>query len=191
MKPIQDIDQALRALGELLAAAGEQHAIVVLGGAALNLLGFVQRVTRDVDVIAIAHPDQLNRLERPSQLSETLERAVETVARDLRLAPDWLNIVAAGQWDTGLPPGMETRLHWRRYDGLWVGLVDRQDLIFFKLYAAADDVGPHSVHFQDLLSLEPSDSELDAAAAWIESQDSSPQFLAGLQEVVRHVREAR
>ncbi len=92
---------------------------------------------------------------------------------------------------SGLPPGIETRLHWRQYAALWVGLVDRRDLIFFKLSAAADDVGPASVHFQYLLSLEPSDGELEAATSWIESQDSSPEFQAGLRQVVRHAREAQ
>ena len=50
-----DIEKALDALGELLTAEGTEFGIVVLGGAALNLLGIVERTTRDVDVLA-RHP---------------------------------------------------------------------------------------------------------------------------------------
>jgi hypothetical protein len=48
------IGLALARVGELLAADGEAFALVVLGGAALNLLGIVERATRDVDVLASA-----------------------------------------------------------------------------------------------------------------------------------------
>jgi hypothetical protein len=80
------------------------------------------------------------------------------------------------QWKMGLPPGLEERVHWRRYGGLWLGTADRYDLIFLKLYAAADSEGPSSVHYQDLLALKPTHEELEAAAQWVTSQDPSPQF---------------
>ena len=65
---------------------------------------------------------------------------------------------------------------WRTYGGLEVGLASRYDLIFFKLYAAADQPGPDSVHFQDLLALGPSDEELEAAARWVRDQDPGSDF---------------
>ena len=49
-------EQALTAVGEILAAEGKSAAIVIVGGAALNLLGVVDRATRDVDVMALAEP---------------------------------------------------------------------------------------------------------------------------------------
>lgn len=48
-----EIEATLRRLGELLEHAGRNAAIVVVGGAALNLLGVVQRNTVDIDVIAV------------------------------------------------------------------------------------------------------------------------------------------
>lgn len=69
-----------------------------------------------------------------------------------------------------------------------VGLVGRYDLIFFKLFAAADSTGPTSVHYQDLLALRPSAEELRSAVAWVETQDASPEFAAVLHRVVTHVR---
>ena len=50
-----DIERALHALGELLALDGIEFGVIVLGGAALNLLGIVERATRDVDVLAISY----------------------------------------------------------------------------------------------------------------------------------------
>jgi len=53
---LSPIDIALTRVGDLLAADGERFAVVVLGGAALNLLGVVDRTTRDVDVVAFGVP---------------------------------------------------------------------------------------------------------------------------------------
>lgn len=69
-----------------------------------------------------------------------------------------------------------------------MGLVDRYDLIFFKLFAAADAIGPQSVHYQDLLRLRPTSAELRAAAEWVRTQDASPAFAAVLDRVVRQCR---
>ena len=41
------IDDLLAAVGDLLKVAGESVAIVVVGGASLNLLGWVERTTKD------------------------------------------------------------------------------------------------------------------------------------------------
>jgi hypothetical protein len=41
-------DAALKALGEILEAEGECFAVAVVGGSALNLLGIMDRATRDV-----------------------------------------------------------------------------------------------------------------------------------------------
>ncbi len=185
------LDRALRATGELLERRGERAAIVVVGGTALNLLRVVDRVTRDVDVIAagVLGPEGPPRTIRtPDPLPAPLTRAVATVARDLGLPPDWLNTTVAGQWQTGLPPGFESRVHWTRHGGLWVGVAGRVDLIHLKLYAAADDTGPGSRHVADLIALRPTAGELSAAQAWItETQDASPELAAAVKQVSAHV----
>ena len=55
------IDEALDRVGQLLAARGSSYAIIVLGGAALNLLGIVDRATTDVDILAFADPPEPTR----------------------------------------------------------------------------------------------------------------------------------
>lgn len=150
------------------------------------LLGLVSRATSDVDVLALASTGASGvRLRPPDPLPDSLTRAIERVADDLGLAADWMNTAAGGQWQTGLPPGLAGRLEWREWGGLRVGLVSRHDLVFFKLYAAADGTGPESVHYQDLLALSPSPEELRLAAGWIATQDASPGFAGIVDQVVR------
>jgi hypothetical protein len=181
------IERALVALGEQLAAEGVEVRLVVVGGAALNLLGVVERTTRDVDVIAIATPIPGGmRLVPPVPMPPILARGIATVARDLQLAPNWMNVAVAGQWQTGLPSGMDGRLSWRQFASLWVGLAGRRDLIAFKVYAAADQTGPDSRHMQDLLALAPTDAELRHAAEWIATQDPTIDHI--VTRVIDHVR---
>jgi hypothetical protein len=188
-----DIEAALTRVSELLDADGEPFAIVILGGAALNLLGVVGRTTTDVDILAVARPGD-SAVERqisepPIPLPESLRRAVRLVAEDMGLAPDWLNAGPALQWRTGLPPGLAGRIEWRQYgSALDVGIVSRYDLIFFKLFAAADGTGTADVHYQDLIALEPTSEELVAAANWVGGQDASSEFAGILAEVIAHVR---
>ncbi len=177
-------ERLLRAVGDQLAAAGASYAIVVLGGAAMNLRGFVTRPTRDVDILALV---AAGRMAPPEPLPAPLVRAIAAVARDYRLAADWMNTGPAGQWRTGLPEGLEGRLEWRQYGALRVGLVARDDLVAFKLYAAADQTGPESVHVSDLLALHPSRTDLERAAEWIRSQDPTPDFHHVLDRVIAYV----
>lgn len=186
-------EQALLALGELLEARGESFAIVIIGGAALNLLQIVERVTQDVDILAFgaSSKDGSARtiVEPPHPIPEALRKAIERVAIDLDLMPAWLNTGPALQWRQGLPPHLEQRVTWRRYGALDVGLVSRYDLIFFKLYASADSAHSSSRHVQDLLALRPSDTELDDAMQWVREQDVSPSFHHVLDKVIAYVHE--
>lgn len=187
-----EIEKALQAVGELLTAEGRTIGIVVVGGAALNLLGVVERTTRDVDVLALAAPSESDwpmLVEPPEQLPDWLQRATREVGRDMDLMSDWLNTGPALQWRQGLPPGLDTRVAWRQFSGLAVGIASRYDLIFLKLYAAADSDGPESVHYQDLLRLQPTGAELEAAAEWVRAQDTSPDFAKILDQVLSHARQ--
>jgi hypothetical protein len=107
----------------------------------------------------------------------------------MQLPPDWLNADAALQWLQGLPPGLADRVTWRDYgSALRVGLVGRRDLIFFKLYAAADDRNANSVHMRDLFVLTPTSDEIAAAEAWVRTQDPSPAFAGLLDKALNYVR---
>ena len=180
------LERALTALGELLAADGEEVRLVAVGGAALRLQGLVDRTTQDVDVIGRVRAED-DDITHPEPLPEAVVRAARAVARDLGLPEDWLNTEIAAQWRTGLPPGLADDLTWRRFGGpsggLVLGLVGRRTLVALKLFAAVDR-GPRSVHFQDLRAVAPTGEELDAAAAWVRTQDESPVFADMVGQVV-------
>jgi len=79
----EDVDQALGALGEQLAAIkSAPWDILVCGGSALQALSLVLRTTKDVDVLALVSGDA-GTLETAKPLPEPLVQAAKKVARDL------------------------------------------------------------------------------------------------------------
>jgi hypothetical protein len=187
------IEEALSALGALLHAAGERHAVVVVGGATLSLLGLVQRTTSDVDVIARARrspPDQLELIQA-EPFPSSLQNAVRVVARDLRLDEHWMNGEVGLQWSQGLPPWILEDITWMNYGGgLDVGLVGRRTLIALKLFAAVDGNSGER-HIQDLTTLLPTDAELDEAMSWVRGQDAALEWVSLVGRTIEHVRKQR
>jgi hypothetical protein len=177
----------LDAVGAHLQAAGAEASVVVVGGAALALHGWVSRTTQDVDVIAMANA--AGEL-APPRFPDELVRAIELVARDFHLPEQWFNSAVGAQWRVGLPDGLADDLVWRDYRGLRVGLAGRHALIALKLFAAVDR-GPTSVHLQDLMALAPADDELAQASTWVLTQDMAPEWSKLVNEVVDHVRAQR
>ncbi len=105
-------EKLLLAVGEVLRSLGESVRIVVAGGTAMNLHGYVERPTRDVDILARAEGSALV-LVTPDPLPESLRRAIALVARDFDQPADWMNTAMAAQLSTGIPPGLEHRLRAR------------------------------------------------------------------------------
>ncbi|MEN0068084.1 MAG: DUF6036 family nucleotidyltransferase [Myxococcota bacterium] len=164
-----ELDEALTALGEILADRGETFDIVVIGGGALLLLGLVERATKDLDVLARIEGDAWVRAE---PFPPALEAAVHDVAAALDLSDDWLNPGPTDLLDFGLPSGFADRV----FSGLTVRLASRDDQVAFKLYAAADQWPSESRHLSDLRALAPTREELLAAARWCRTHDPSSGF---------------
>lgn len=187
----EELANVFSAVGDLLEAQGARVGIVVVGGASLNLLGIVERTTGDVDVIATVHSPEGESeavLAPPDPMPEPLADAIRTVARDFDLPSDWMNTEIGAQWELSPPPHLEEDLTWREFGGLRVGLAGRRTLIALKLFAAVDQ-GPESVHYQDLVALEPTEEELEEAAEWVRTQDVSPVFADMIDQVIRHVQQ--
>ena len=186
------LEPALRGLGALLEAGGERYWLLVVGGVAINLRQVRQRVTGDVDVIARAErmPDGRAVLFRPEPFPEPLQRAIRQVAADFGLPVDWMNAEIGRMWDQGLPPWIAEDVSWHDYGGLQLGVAGRRTLVALKLWAAVDQ-GPRSVHAQDLLSLAPSDEELEDAARWVGEQDAAPEFGVQLRQAMAYVSDHR
>ena len=75
MTDITNYDRArelLAALSEQLAARGQHYELVVVGGSGLLALGFIDRPTRDVDVVALWDAGSLRKAEPlPQALIDT------------------------------------------------------------------------------------------------------------------------
>src|SRR5205807_959653 len=112
---IQDakhVNIVLAALSEQLAARGEAHAIVVIGGSALIALELVSRATRDVDVLALLKDEKLISAK---PLPDGLLEAAKLVADDFGLPERWLNSGPTSLLDLGLPAGFIDRGERRNY----------------------------------------------------------------------------
>ena len=174
------VERVLSLLGAALEAVeAGPYELVVVGGAAMSVLGIGVRATKDIDVLGLREPFAVTKYK---PLPDPLIAAVAAVADALQLDADWLNARPADLLDHGLPEGFEGRLTVARFGPrLAVWYPSREDLICLKTYAAAD-LGPGR-HTEDLQALHPSCEELLAGARWAQSQDPSEAFrgmLAGL-----------
>lgn len=183
------LEDALTRVGERLYADATTCRVVVVGGAALSLLGVINRATSDVDVIGWQEAAGRDLVPPPTPLPKALVEAVEAVRSELRLVEGWFDLRVASDWQLGLPVGFLDRVKWREYGrGLVVGLAGRQDLICLKLVAAADEQHPR--HERDLLQLAPTDAELEIAIA--ESHRTNSETLwPSVERVAARVRASR
>jgi hypothetical protein len=152
-----------------LAERGLRLDAVVIGGAALNLLGVVSRPTKDVDVLHPALP--------PEVLEAARAFAAQCRAQGEALQDDWLNNGPASL--TGqLPAGWELRLQ-AAFTGqaLTLRCLGREDLLKTKLFALCD----RGLDLPDCLALAPTAEELRAALPWVEYQDANPDWPAHVQ----------
>jgi len=162
MKPLQ----TLAAFDGYLADRQLRLEGIVIGGAALNLLGIVSRTTRDCDLLLPPLPAAVAEAARAF--------AAERRQQGESLADNWLNNGPAslvGQ----LPSGWETRLQ-LAFSGkaLELRCLGRQELLFSKLFALCD----RSLDLGDCLALAPSVDELRAQLPLLEPQDGNPDWPA-------------
>lgn len=185
----KDVETILSALGEHLEEiASEPLELLVCGGSALNVLGLVQRATKDVDVLAYVNRNTAGEVSFISAdpLNEKLITASEKVARDFNLTKNWLNSGPASATDLGLPDGILKRVKTKQYgQKLTIHFMGRYDQIHFKLYAAVDQGA--GKHFDDLLALNPTPDELEQAASWSMTHDVSEGYRQVLKDLLNHM----
>ncbi len=174
------LEKSLNLLAMVLERADAYIAsLVVCSGSSLIATNLVLRTTKDVDILALY--DDAKGIHSAEPLPQALLNAAEVVADEMGLIENWLNngprmLVNDKLPNKGLPEGFENRLIKKKYgERLCIYFVARLDQIHFKLFAAADKGGP-SYHLDDLLALDPSVSELEAAAKWAMLQDPSSGF---------------
>jgi hypothetical protein len=166
----REIEDLLCRLAEAYEAlGGAALTIGICGGAALSVLGLVERTTRDIDLVT------------PEHLPPAFWQAAAAVAAQLDLPDSWINQGPKELASMGLPEGFTTRAVTKRYGRrLTARYASRLDQIYFKVYAAVDRGG---YHVDDLQKLQPTTEELIAAARWCMTHDVSAAFRSMLKSM--------
>ena len=156
--------ETLTAFDHYLEALGLHFRGVVIGGAALNLLGLVSRTTRDCDILDPVLPTDV--LAAASAFAAERRRLGEI------LDDGWLNNGPASLVRE-LPSGWRDRLA-PAFAGqaLVLTTLGRADLLRSKLLALCD----RGIDLADCLALAPAAGELAALLPWVEEQDLNPAW---------------
>lgn len=161
--------EVLTAFDRDLARRRLRYEAVVVGGAALLILGVIERDTQDVDCLDPTIPD-------------AVKRAARRFARGYRgpgapLKEDWLNNGPASL-AKDLPPGWRDRTQpLFAGKGLVLRTLGRMDFLRAKLYAYCD----RQQDLQDCTALRPILEELRECLPWLVERDTNPLW-------PRHVR---
>lgn len=137
---------------------------IIIGGAALNLLGVVSRPTGDCDILSPEIP--------PEVLKLATEFALECRARGTPLRDDWLNN-GPSSLTSLLQKGWSDRLQ-PAFSGKAINLkcLGREDLLCTKIFAFCD----RGTDVDDCIALAPSIDELKNAIEWVILQDANPDW---------------
>lgn len=148
---------------------------MVIGGAALNLLGVVSRLTKDCDILF-------------PEISEEIAKAAQSFAREVRgnggdLDGEWLNNGPASL-QRQLPAGWENRLQTafsRR--AIHLRTLAREDLLCAKLFALCD----RGIDLLDCVAVAPDQAELEKIVPWLDQQDANPQWPAHVRVTIANL----
>jgi hypothetical protein len=164
--------QTLDAFDTFLIDRGLTLDAVVIGGAALALLGVIARQTKDCDILHPALPDAIR--------TAASEFAEDSRTRGEDLAPDWLNNGPSSLADV-LPAGWQKRLQ-PAFSGraLILRCLGRMDLLRSKLFALCD----RGLDLADCVALAPTPSELENILPWLEQQDGHPDWPTHARDTV-------
>ena len=185
----KDIETILSALGEQLESSSvESVELLVCGGSALIFLGLAQRTTKDVDILAYIKRTNAGDTSfiKAKQMNPEFIMASRKVARDFNLPENWINTGPTSAVDLGLPERLMERVTTREFGRkLTIHFLGRYDQIHFKLYAAVDQGA--GIHYDDLLSLNPTAEELEQAARWSMTHDVSEGYRQILKDLLNHM----
>ena len=146
---------------------------IIIGGAALAILGVITRTTRDVDLMT-------------SPIPPIILRHAKAFAKAYSLAENWLND-APSSLERELPKDWRSKVQ-KIFEGnaltLWT--LAREHLIISKLFAACDR---EADDFNDLLLMKPTVKEIDEARDWVSRLDGNPDWPAQVAALAQRLKE--
>jgi hypothetical protein len=173
-----DIKKLVKDFDSYLYNKGLVFEAVVIGGAALNLLGVVSRFTRDCDVLDPKIPDEI--LAASQSFAEKI-RGNGGLLRD-----DWFNN-GPTSLKKNLPKTWQANLQ-SLYQGkaLTLHTLSREDLLKSKLFAFCD----RGTDRDDCIKLNPTREELIHALPWIKDQDANVNWHQHVEDTIKELAEA-
>ncbi len=144
---------------------------VVIGGAALCLLGVITRETRDCDILSPEIPTSV--MNAASDFAKTMNGIEST----------WLNNGPSSLLKN-LPNDWSTRTESLfKGESLTLHTLGRSDLLKTKLFALCD----RDIDLSDCIALKPSRVELLASIAWVKVQDGNTKWPDRVDLVFAHL----
>ncbi len=159
-----------------LAERGLVFEAIVVGGAALGLLGVITRETRDCDVL---HPELSQEIR-----DVATEFAVQLRQQGDALADNWLNNGPMSLAEV-LPAGWKERVE-LAFEGraLRLQALGRIDMLRSKLFALCD----RGIDLPDCIALAPNQEELNFVTPWVEAQDANVDWPAHVRATLEDLQ---
>lgn len=172
MKPKETLER----FDEFLAGEGLGLEAIVIGGAAMALLGMTSRQTKDCDVLTPQLP--------PAIVDAAARFAAGERERGEPLDDGWLNNGPSSLADV-LPAGWMARVQ-TVFTGrsLTLHTLGRIDLLRSKVFALCD----RGLDLPDCVALTPSARELEEVASWLVQQDFNPGWPDHVRETITDLR---
>lgn len=154
--------ETLRQFDAYLAKKGLSFDAVVIGGAALAILGTISRETQDCDVLSPKIPADIQKAAK--------DFSREISAKGEALKEDWLNNGPESLLDV-LPKEWRARTQ-ELFSGkaLHLQTLGRPDLLRSKFFAYCD----RQLDLPDCIALRPSKEEMLETLDWLRHQDAHP-----------------
>jgi hypothetical protein len=172
-----DITKAIKGFDQFLAQKDLSFEAIVIGGAALRLMGVISRNTDDCDIL---YPKISMKIKDAS-----VEFAQMQKNDGHRLLDKWFNNGPERLAET-LPDGwMERKVEIFKGSAIVLYTLDRLDLLRSKLFSLCD----RDADFEDCIALNPSEDEVSQIIDWIKSQDGNPMWPEHVESVLGKLME--
>jgi len=156
--------EILEAFDQYLVKRNLHFSATIIGGAALIVLGIIDRTTHDVDCLDPKIPDEIKKA--------SVDFAKSYSVDNFSLTDNWFNngpaslkIDLSDGWETRLVPLFEGQ-------NLKLQTLGRLDLLKTKLFGYCD----RQQDLQDCLALKPTLEELKDCFPWLRDRDANPMW---------------
>lgn len=157
-----NVNNTIALFDNFLSARNVRFEAVIIGGAALNVMGIISRQTADIDCLDPQIPEEILRAANEFRTSN----------KELRLIDNWINNGPDGLI-RDLPPDWQLRVSTiYRGKAIILHTLGRPDLLRTKLFAFCD----RDIDLPDCIALKPTLEELEECFPWVSERDASPQW---------------